>query len=161
MNREQLLLLREEILQGTNPERILELDINLKQFINILDFRVREGNEGKGEYSEAEIKEFKASISIARSYLRVIGWKLEGLRLEKETAKIDALTKNKKVILEMFGSSFETVMNSHSACESLRTENSKLKSQLSAREGEIADLKKRVNKIALEVVAILEKLNKG
>lgn len=155
MKKEQLLLLKKEILQGTDTERLLELDVNLKQLISIFDYRIREktGNE----YTEGEIGEFRSSVTIARSYLRVIGWKLENFRLEREKERIDSITKNKRVILEIFESGMESVLNSQSDTEKLRADNLALRDQLARKEGDITALEKRVKIIAREVVGILEK----
>lgn len=154
MKKEQLLLLKEEILEGKDPERLLELDVNLKHLISILGYRIK---DNRGEYTEGEIKEFKNSVAIARSYLRVIGWKLENFRLERETERIDAISKNKQVILEIFESGIESILNSQLDTGKLRTDNGELKRQLSLKEGEIIALEKRVKIIAREVVGILEK----
>lgn len=155
MKKEQLLLLKKEILEGTDTERLLELDVNLKQLISIFDYRIREktGNE----YTEGEIGEFRSSVTIARSYLRVIGWKLENFRLEREKERIDSITKNKRVILEIFESGMESVLNSQSDTEKLRADNIALRDQLARKEGDISALEKRVKIIAREVVGILEK----
>ena len=155
MKKEQLLLLKKEILQGTDTERLLELDVNLKQLISILDYRIREKTEN--EYTEGEIEEFRSSVTIARSYLRVIGWKLENFRLEREKERIDSITKNKRVILEIFESGMESVLNSQSDTEKLRADNIALRDQLARKEGDITALEKRVKIIAREVVGILEK----
>lgn len=155
MKKEQLLLLKKEILEGRDSERLLELDINLKQLISILDYRIREKTEN--EYTEGEITEFRSSLAIARSYMRVIGWKLENFRLEREKERIDAITKNKRVILEIFESGMESVLNSPSDTEDLHADNIALRDQLSQKEKEIIALEKRVKIIAREVVGILEK----
>jgi len=155
MKKEQLLLLKEEILEGRDSERLLELDVNLKQLISILDYRIKE-NTGN-EYTEGEIGEFRSSVAIARSYLRVIGWKLENFRLEREKERLDAITKNKRVILEIFESGMESMLTSQSDTEKLRADNTALRDQLSRKEGEITALEKRVKIIAREVVGILEK----
>ena len=155
MKKEQLLLLKEEILEGTDTERLLELDVNLKQLISIFDYRIREKTEN--EYTEVEIGEFRSSVTIARSYLRVIGWKLENFRLEREKERIDSITKNKRVILEIFESGMESVLNSQSDTEKLRADNIALRDQLARKEGDIIALEKRVKIIAREVVGILEK----
>lgn len=43
MKKEQLLLLKEEILKGKDIDRLLELDVNLKHLIGILGYRIKEG----------------------------------------------------------------------------------------------------------------------
>lgn len=84
-------------------------------------------------------------------------WKLENFRLERETERIDAISKNKQVILEIFESGMESILNSQLDTGKVRADNSELRNQLSIREGEIASLEKGVKIIAREVVDILEK----
>lgn len=71
--------------------------------------------------------------------------------------RIDAISKNKLVILEIFESGIESILNSQLDTGKLRTDNGELKRQLSLKEGEITALEKRVKIIAREVVGILEK----
>lgn len=84
-------------------------------------------------------------------------WKLENFRLERETERIDAISKNKQVILEIFESGMKSILNSQLDTGKVRADNSELRNQLSIREGEIASLEKRGKIIAREVVDILEK----
>jgi len=77
--------------------------------------------------------------------------------LERETERIDAISKNKQVILEIFESGMKSILNGQLDTGKVRADNSELRNQLSIRESEIASLEKRGKIIAREVVDILEK----
>lgn len=124
MNNQSLLYLRKEILDCTNEDRILELEINLKHFINLFDQKLLENDES---LTIENMKDIKNSISLAKSYLSVLHWKKENITVEKSIKKTNLIIDNKNEIIRMFENCFEAFLTNHFNYNRLKAENIELK----------------------------------
>lgn len=126
METRTLLKLKEEILSCNETPRLLELEINLRHFISIYSTHIEDDSAD----DEEQIKDVKNSISLAKSYLSVINWKLAAIKIELENKKIAILTEIRQPLYQMFEGSFEMYLNEYGNTRKLREENSELKQLL-------------------------------
>lgn len=121
-----LLKLKNEIISSYDTERLLELEINLKHFMTIYTYKLEEAELEDDE----QTKDLKNSLSLAKSYLSVINWKLSCIKLDKENEKIKTMVDNKSEIYDIFEMGFENFLVNHSTSKTLKNENSELKKRL-------------------------------